>query len=104
PARPSALALTRPLQQPTLALPLQEARALYNPAPAPQPTAVTDAEPPPLGFAVAQLHGIYILAQNARGLVIVDMHAAHERIVYERMKAQMARDGIVSLPLLVPLT
>lgn len=104
PARPSALALTRPLQQPTLALPLQEARALYNPAPAPQPTAVTDAEPPPLGFAVAQLHGIYILAQNARGLVIVDMHAAHERIVYERMKAQMARDGIVSQPLLVPLT
>lgn len=104
PARPSALALTRPLQQPTLALPLQEARALYNPAPAPQPTAVTDAEPPPLGFAVAQLHGIYILAQNARGLVMVDMHAAHERIVYERMKAQMARDGIVSLPLLVPLT
>lgn len=104
PARPSALALTRPLQQPTLALPLQEARALYNPAPAPQPTAVTDAEPPPLGFAVAQLHGIYILAQNARGLVMVDMHAAHERIVYERMKAQMARDGIVSQPLLVPLT
>lgn len=103
PARPSALALTRPLQQPTLALPLQEARALYNPAPAPQPTAVTDAEPPPLGFAVAQLHGIYILAQNARGLVIVDMHAAHERIVYERMKASHAEGGVRSQPLLVPL-
>ncbi|RKQ96299.1 DNA mismatch repair protein MutL [Kushneria sinocarnis] len=59
---------------------------------------------PPLGYAVAQLHGVYVLTQSARGMVIVDMHAAHERITYERLKGQYLGEGVESQPLLVPIS
>jgi DNA mismatch repair protein MutL len=67
------------------------------------PANPTDANVPPLGYAIAQVRNIFVLAENAQGLVLVDMHAAHERITYERMKAAREGGQVRSQMLLVPL-
>jgi DNA mismatch repair protein MutL len=109
------------MQQPGMALPVREQIHAYrtvlgnpdragSPAGAPETSAQwpggqageNDGEIPLLGYALAQLHGVYILSQNANGLVLTDMHAAHERITYERLKTRHSGDGIKGQRLLVP--
>ncbi|QXP86204.1 DNA mismatch repair endonuclease MutL [Methylococcus sp. Mc7] len=84
---------------------LSDLRKLYSaPAPVPNPPETQgEHDVPPLGYALAHLKGVYILAENAQGLILVDGHAAHERITYERLKRQYQAGGIASQPLLLPV-
>jgi DNA mismatch repair protein MutL len=126
-AMQTAGAAEDPVDTPGVQWPAGDVPASYAPAAQPQPVTVTvtvsepspaNFTPPaadtpaaaeetiwPLGRAVAQIHGVYILAENAQGMVVVDMHAAHERIVYEQLKnAVNAAEQIPSQPLLIPAT
>jgi DNA mismatch repair protein MutL len=112
--RPSAFQ-PRPPEQATLPLSVQEEIRAYGalhpdppvqPSPLPTPPPVAEPEKtgvPPLGYAVAHLHNIYILAETPTGVILVDAHAAHERVSYERLKKQYEQGAVAQQPLLLPI-
>lgn len=94
----------RAVEQGALGLQVRDLQALWRPAPSTETALPPPHDDWPLGRALAQLQGVYILAENAHGLVVVDMHAAHERIIYERLKQQWGDASISAQPLLIPAT